>query len=164
MRLLQHGLGRQSDQLGVLADSIRFAAQAHHAHHPAFGTQGQVDARSGIVQALRDRLVDLNCPPLRQHQQRTLVAGPEARAIAAGDDQPALVHHIDVGAQDLHRAIDDGLGERGIEQEHDGAPVADWTGTGHMLPRGVPRNKSGSGGVRRPGSGISRQPARGGRT
>ncbi|HNW63161.1 MAG TPA: hypothetical protein PKJ32_09175 [Piscinibacter sp.] len=92
------------------------------------------------------------------------MAAADARAIAAGDDQAALVHHIDVGAQDLHRAIDDGLGERGIEQEHGGAPVADWTYTGHMLPRGVLRNKRGTDGVRRRRDGVFRLPARGGRT
>src|SRR5690606_32592336 len=44
------------------------------------------------------------------------------RALAAGDDQAAFIHHIDVGVQDLPRAIDDGLGERGVEQEHGVGP------------------------------------------
>jgi len=58
--------------------------------------------------------------PLRQHHHRALVRAADAGRVAAGDDDAARVHDVHVGMQDLHRAIDDGLGKGGIEQQHGG--------------------------------------------
>ena len=109
LRLLEHGLGRHAHQLGMLAHYRRVTTQANHTDDSALCAQGQVDACPCVLQAARHGLVDLDRARLGEHEQGAIVAGTDSRAVAAGDDEAALVHHIDVGAQDLHRAIDDGL-------------------------------------------------------
>ncbi len=126
------GLGRQSDQLGVLAEQHPVhSLTAHRPHHPAVRAQGQVDARSGIGGRCATAWSTSTARPCANTSDAPSCRVPMRARSPLAMIKPRCHHHIDVGAQDLHRAIDDGLGARVHRAEHGGAPVADWTGTGH---------------------------------
>ena len=112
--LLQHGLGGEPDQFGKARHLIRLAGKADAADDGVLAAQRQVDARLDAVEASRHLAIDLHRVLLVEHQQGALVHGADTTAVAAGDDDAAGVHHVDVAIDDLHRPIDDRLGERRI--------------------------------------------------
>lgn len=49
-----------------------------------------------------DRVVDIHHPPLGEDQQRAFVQFTNPFPIAAADDPPAGIHHVDIGIDDAH--------------------------------------------------------------
>ncbi len=79
LRLLQHGLGRQSDQLGVRRTASGSPLRpttptTRPSARKGRSMPGRVSCRRCATASSR-----LHRPPLRQHQQRTLVPGTDAR-------------------------------------------------------------------------------------
>ncbi len=114
-RLLQHHLRRHADQLAVVAQRDRIAGQSNHPDDFTVNAQRQIDAWPHAVQMFRHRLVDVHYPPLRQHQQRAFVQFANTLAIAAADNAPARIHHVDITVNNLHGARHDILREARIK-------------------------------------------------
>ena len=102
-RLLQHHLSRHAHQLAIFSQRLRLAGQADHPDDLPLQAQRQVNPLANPVQMASDRVVDIHHPPLGEDQQRAFVQFTNPFPIAAADNPPAGIHHVDVGIDDAHR-------------------------------------------------------------
>ena len=102
-RLLQHHLSRHAHQLAIFSQRLRLAGQADHPDDLPLQAQRQVNPLAHPVEMASHRIVDIHHPPLGKHQQRAFVQFTNPFPIAAADNPPAGIHHVDVGIDDAHR-------------------------------------------------------------
>ena len=67
------------------------------------------------MQVFRNRIVDINHTPLREHQKRAFVQFTNTLTIATTNNAPTGIHYIDVGINDAHRARHNILRHFGIK-------------------------------------------------
>ena len=102
---------------------FRLAGKADNANDFAFQTQRQVYPLSYTVQVTCNRIVDIDHPPLRKHQQCAFVQFTNTFAIAAADYPPTGIHYVDIGINDAHGTRHDILRHFGIKMPTSHKPL-----------------------------------------
>ena len=127
LRLLQDHFGGNPYQIAELADRFRLSGQADDAADLAANGQRQIDAGFDAGESSGGCLVDFNRLSVGEGKLGARVQLADTSRLAAGDDDAAAVHDVDVERDDLHRSLDDFLGYACLDRHHVGlARVKQW--------------------------------------